>query len=145
MLISLKIKLPHFGLINPCKRLTNTVTKRNYSMIENRGRQPTVRRPEAARRGILPGPQPFIAIRPATFFFSMEDMQQYTAEMILTLFYVLRHHYSRKKAFNFGEDLSLFWSSPLICPKKGLSFWRRPFVFGSLEWRRRAGTLLGMD
>ena len=49
-----------------------------------RGRRPNARGPDAACQGILPGPRPFIVIRPATFFlFALIDMQQQTAEMIL--------------------------------------------------------------
>ena len=39
----------------------------------------------------------------------------------------------------------LFWSSPSICLKKGLNFWRRPFSFGPMEWWQPAGTLLGLN
>ena len=46
--------------------------------------------------------------------------------------------------FFWSEDLFFFWSSPSNRPK-GRNFWRRPFVFGSLEWGRPAGTLLGLN
>ena len=48
---------------------------------------------------LSPGLPPFIVTRPATFFlFSISDMQQQTAEMILTLFFDLHHQFGRKKA-----------------------------------------------
>ena len=70
-----------------------------------RGRQPTARGPDAAGQGILPGPRPFIVIRPATFFFFNE----------------------RYAAINRRNDSHLiFLTSPSNRPKKGLNFWRRP-------------------
>ena len=85
---------------------------------------------------------------PATFFrFSMIDIQQQTAEMILI---------PRRKPFlwslppiraenglNF-ERGPFFWSSPSIRSKKGLNFWRTPFSFGPLKWWRPGRTLLGL-
>ena len=65
---------------------------------------------------------------PQTFFFSTTDMHQQSVEMILI---------SWRRPF--------FWSWPSTRPKIGLNFWRRPFLFGPLEWWRPAGTLLGLN
>ena len=54
---------------------------------------------------------------PDLFLFLMIDMQQQTAEMILTLFF----------EFLVKTLFVLFWSSPRIRPKKGLNFWRSLF------------------
>ena len=66
-------------------------------------------------KAFYPARDLLLSFDPRPFFSSMKDMQQYTAEMIFTL----------------------------LWPKKGLNFWRKPFYFGSLDWWRLAGTLLG--
>ena len=62
----------------------------------------------------------------------MIDMQQQTAEMILSLFF----------EFLAKDWLFLFWSS---LSKKGLNLWRKLSFFGPLEWWRPNGTLLGLN
>ena len=59
-----------------------------------------------------------------------------------TFFVVFATDSSEKRSeFLAKTFLFLFWSSPSIRLKKG----RRPFSFGSLEWWRPAGTLLGLN
>ena len=83
--------------------------------------------------------------RPATFFlFSMIDIQQHTGEMILSLFFGLRHQSSEIRP-EFLAKTFFFLSLPSIWPKKGLNFWRRPFFFDSRKWWRPAGTLLVLN
>ena len=75
------------------------------------------------------------------FLFSMIDMQQQTAEIILTLFLKLLP----KNGQNIWQRPFFFRFSTRIRPKKGLNFGRRPSFFGPLEWWRSAGTLLGLN